>query len=481
MMKQNPSEPDSSHVVDWTCRYQQALMNTFGPPKTVWVRGEGMYLWDADGRRYLDLLGGIAVNALGYSPAPLVQTLQQQLTQLMHVSNFFATPSQIEAAEAIKAICAPEAWPTELCQKVQVEGRVFFCNSGTEANEAAIKLALARYRQRQTDTCPSQTGNAQRQSSGRKSLDSAASNRMGQCNQVAKNQANRELSPQESTCPAPRIIALEHAFHGRSLGALSLTYKAAYRQAYQDFLGPVQFVPPTPQALSEAMGPDVAAIFIEPIQGEAGVLPVTDQTMIKARQLCDHYGAVLVFDEVQTGIGRCGSWLAHQQVKDHLGQPVVPDVVTLAKGLGSGVPVGACVALNQKCAQALSPGQHGSTFGGGPLVTAAVKQTLTTIKETGLITAVERYGKQLQEGILALNSPEVKTVRGRGYLVGIELHHPWAASVTQRLFERGIIVNAANPSTVRLAPPLIWTPDGFAEFLLPFQDVLSQLNEEQKQ
>ncbi|MBF0697056.1 acetylornithine transaminase [Actinomyces bowdenii] len=407
----------------WSQRYAQAVMNTFGPPQRVLVRGRGTRVWDADGREYLDLLAGIAVNCLGHAHPAILQAVTDQLATLGHVSNFFTTPAQVRLAERLAAIVFPEeqtghgdgaqagpAGSTGGAGSADgVEGtagaggrvRVFLANSGTEANEAAFKIARRH-------------GGSRR----------------------------------------PRILALERAFHGRTMGALALTHKAAYREPFEPLPGGVEFLPAgDAQALERAMGPDVAALVIEPIQGEAGVRELGEDYLRAARELTRSAGALLICDEVQTGMGRTGAWMAH-----HLLAPgVVPDVVTLAKGLGGGIPIGALVARGQ-AAELLGPGQHGTTFGGNPVASAAALAVIETIGELGLLDHARRLGEQWAQELAQL--PQVAQVRGRGLLLGVGLAAgaPPAPQVASALLERGFIVNAPGPDTIRLAPPLILTP-----------------------
>lgn len=390
--------PDSG--AHWTQRYSAALMDTFGAPQRVLVRGEGVYVWDADGRRYLDLLAGIAVNALGHAHPTLTAAISAQLGTLGHVSNFFATPTQVALAERLLALAeAPEG------------SRVFFTNSGTEANEAVVKMA------RRT---------------GRR-----------------------------------RILALEGSFHGRTMGALAMTHKAAYREPFEPLPGGVEFLPfGDTEALEAAFaqgGDDVAALVLEPIQGEAGVRPLPPGYVALARRLTTDAGALLVLDEVQTGMGRTGRWLAHQH--PHLGGGVRPDVVTLAKGLGGGFPIGAVVAYGERAATLLGRGQHGTTFGGNPVAAAAGLATIGVIERDGLLAHTTEVGERLRADIRGLGHPLVAQVRGEGLLVAIELTAPVAADVAARALEAGFVVNACTPSTLRLAPPLILTTDQVAPFV----------------
>ncbi|MBO3724355.1 acetylornithine transaminase [Actinomyces bowdenii] len=404
----------------WSQRYARAVMNTFGPPQRALVRGRGTRVWDADGREYLDLLAGIAVNCLGHAHPAILQAVTDQLATLGHVSNFFTTPAQVRLAERLAAIVFPEERAgSEPAGQSGAGGRVrvFLANSGTEANEAAFKIARRH-------------GGARR----------------------------------------PRILALEQAFHGRTMGALALTHKSAYRDPFEPLPGGVEFLPAgDTRALERAMGPDVAALFIEPIQGEAGVRELGEDYLRAARELTRSAGALLICDEVQTGMGRTGAWMAH-----HLLAPgVVPDVVTLAKGLGGGIPIGALVARG-RAAELLGPGQHGTTFGGNPVASAAALAVIETIGEPGLLDRVRRLGDQWARELAQL--PQVAQVRGRGLLLGVGLSPdaPPAAQLASALLERGFIVNAPGSDTIRLAPPLILTSQEASSFTGALAQVLAE-------
>lgn len=361
-------------------RYAGALMNTFGPPQRVLVRGEGCYVWDADGRRYLDLLAGIAVNALGHAH-PLVQAaVSAQLATLGHVSNFFATPPQIALAE-------------KLLDLLGHQGRVFFTNSGTEANEAAFK----------------------------------ATRRTGRT----------------------RIVSTVGAFHGRSMGALAITWKPAYRERFEPLPGDVVFVPyGDVAALEAAVTDETAAFVVEPVQGENGVVEAPPGYLEAARHITAAKGALLWIDEVQTGVGRTGAWFAHAA------SGVVPDLVTLAKGLGAGFPIGACIGVGAS-ATLLEPGDHGTTFGGNPVAAMAGLATVTAIERDGLLEHVTRAGDALAKEVSALGHPGIDHVRGRGLLRGIALRSAIAPKVAAAALDAGFIVNAPTPDTIRLAPPLV--------------------------
>lgn len=383
-----------------TRRYESALMNTFGTPRLALVRGAGPYVWDADGRRYLDLLGGIAVTVLGHAHPTLTAAISAQLGTLGHVSNFFATPTQVALAERLLDLAqAPEG------------SRVFFTNSGTESVEAIVKIA---------------------RSTGR-----------------------------------PRILVQEGAFHGRSLGALALTHKAAYRTPFGPMLTGVEFLPfGDAAALEAAMGDDVAAIVLEPIQGEAGVRPLPAGFLRLARELADRHGALLAYDEVQTGVGRTGSWFAWQHPE--VGDGVRPDLMSLAKGLGGGFPMGAVVAFGA-AGGLLGPGQHGTTFGGNPVAAAAGLATLRVIERDGLLAHVREVGARLASALA--EAPVVREVRGTGFMLGVALVAPAAARVQALAQDAGFIVNAVTADTIRLVPPLVLTWDQVA----PFVDLVAAL------
>lgn len=383
---------------EWISTYQENLLGVFGQPQACFTHGQGTRVWDTDGKEYLDLLGGIAVNALGYAHPEIVKTIHEQASRFTHVSNFFTTPQQVEAAQAVKRICAA-GWGSEVQAEITSQARVLFVNSGTEANEAALKMALAAR-------------------------------------------------------PGGRAIALKGAFHGRTLGSLSLTYKAPYREPFAPFVGPTEFVAATVAGI-EAVDPEgVSAIFLEPLQGEAGVIPLAPEFLAAARGLADRAGALLVFDEVQTGMARCGKWLAHQGIC-HDGKEIVPDVVTLAKGLGAGVPVGACVAMNERAATALKPGSHGTTFGGNPLVSAVVARTIALMEELDLPARAREVGDTWMQAITDAQIPGIKETRGQGLLRALVLEKNIAPQVAKALFKAGFIVNAPAANIIRLAPPLI--------------------------
>ncbi|TDK27100.1 acetylornithine transaminase [Arthrobacter crusticola] len=381
---------------DWLARYGSSLLGVFGAPQRVLVRGSGCTVEDADGNTYLDLLGGIAVNTLGHAHPFVTSVVSAQLATLGHVSNFFTSPTQIVLAEKLLALAgAPDG------------SRVFFTNSGTEANEAAFKLA------------------------------------------------RRNGSPTRT-----RILALDGAFHGRSMGALALTAKPAYREPFQPLPGGVEHLPfGDPQALLNAVDDTVAAVFLEPIQGEAGVRPLPQGYLRRAREATAEHGALLILDEVQTGIGRTGTWFAHQA------EGVVPDAMTLAKGLGGGFPIGALVTYGP-ASGLLTAGQHGTTFGGNPVAGAAGLATLAVLEETGALDNAGILGEHLRAGLAAV--PGVVETRGAGLLIGFDLDGGYAPAAVRAALDAGFIINSTSERTLRLAPPLILTrpqADSFLEAL----------------
>ncbi len=388
----------ASHAL--TERYQGALMNTFGPPRLVLTRGEGVYVWDADGNRYLDLLGGIAVNALGHAHPELVDAVTAQLRTLGHVSNFFATEPQIALAERLLALLGHD-------------GRVFFTSSGTEANEAALKMTR-------------RTGRT-------------------------------------------HLVAAEGSFHGRTMGALALTSKAAYREPFEPLPGEVTFVPyGDAEALADAVTDHTAAVVLEPIQGEAGVVLPPAGYLPAARRVTTERGALLWLDEVQTGMGRTGDWFAHTV------SGVVPDIVTLAKGLAGGIPVGAAIGVGAAGAL-LGPGNHGTTFGGNPVAAAAALAVIGTIERDDLLRNATLVGDRLRHGLAHTNVTEV---RGSGLLIGLDLDQPRAAAVATAARDRGFILNDCTPERVRIAAPLVLTEQQADDFLDAWPDILAAAYEE---
>ena len=368
-------------TTDWQQRHARDLMASYAPPLRLLVRGEGAWVWDEDGTRYLDFLGGIAVNSLGHAHPVVVEAAGRQASLMVHVSNYFATPSQLELAERLKRITgAGDA------------GRVYFGNSGAEANEAAFKLAR-------------RTGR-------------------------------------------PRILALKNAFHGRTMGALALTGKPALQEPFLPIVPGVEHLDSTVEALAEAMRDDVAALIVEPIKGETGVVPLPEGYLRAARELTERHGALLIVDEIQTGIGRTGAWFDFQ----HAG--VVPDAVTLAKGVAGGVPLGALVTFGA-ASDLLQRGDHGSTFGGNPFAAAVANAVLEEIDRADLMGNAVRRGAEVRDAVTAMGSSLVTEVRGRGLLIGIGTVDGAAPAIAAAALEAGLIVNAINPTSIRLAPPLI--------------------------
>ncbi|HWO82753.1 MAG TPA: acetylornithine/succinylornithine family transaminase [Solirubrobacterales bacterium] len=367
---------------------ERYLMRTYKRAPVDFVRGEGALLWDAEGKRYLDFLTGISVCSVGHCHPDVVQVVQEQSQRLMHVSNLFYTEPMARLAERLA--------------ESSLGGRVFFSNSGTEANECAIKIAR-------------------------------------------KHAHGRGIAE-------PEIVSFESDFHGRSYGALAATPALAANEALGPMLPGFRAVPRNDaSALREAVGESTAAVLIEPIQGESGVFPITDEALLAARQACDEAGALLILDEIQTGVGRTGSLWAYEQT------PVRPDVITSAKALGGGYPIGACIA-GPAAAEALEPGDHGSTFAGGPVATAAAIAVLDVVDDPVLLRNVRELGAYLCERLEALDG--VAGTRGRGLMVGVALEEGIdAAAVGADLLERGLVVNAPRPDTLRLLPPLVIDSD----------------------
>lgn len=371
------------------------LVRSFGDRMALFVRGEGAYVWDDGGKKYLDFLAGIAVDALGHAHPTFVEAVSAQAATLVHVSNYFATPPQLALAARLKRLAGTGE-----------SGRVYFANSGAEANEAAFKLA--RLHGRGTERT--------------------------------------------------RILALKGGFHGRTMGALALTGKPALQADFLPMIPGVEHIDATIEALEAAVDGTVAAFIVEPIQGEAGVVELPAGYLEAAREITARHGALLIVDEIQTGAGRTGEWFAFQ----HAG--IVPDAITVAKGIGGGFPIGALITFGA-ASELFFPGTHGSTFGGNALGTAVAGAVLQEIESAGLVGNAARLEAQLREGIASLGSSLVQGVRGRGLLLGVELTHPVAKAVVAAAQQHGLIVNAANDETIRLAPPLTIGDAEVAEFL----------------
>lgn len=385
---------------DFTQRWSSAIQNNYGVPRIALVKGKGIVVTDADGKSYLDFLGGISTNLLGHAHPVIVKAVTKQISMLSHVSNFYAHPNVVELAEKLIAMTGAQS------------GRVFFCQSGAEANEAAFKLSR-------------KTGKI-------------------------------------------RVVAALGAFHGRTMGALSLTGQPSKREAFLPLIKGVKHVPYGDiVAMRRAVTKKTAMVIIEPIMGEAGVIVPPSGYLQELRRLCDEKGALLVFDAVQTGMGRTGDWFGYEY------SGITPDVITLAKGLGGGLPLGAMIALG-KAADLFHPGDHGSTFGGNPVTTAAGLAAIKFIESKDLLATVKVQGEFLMQELALI--PGVKEVRGAGLLLGIELVNLDADLVARALEENGVLVNAATASTIRIAPALIVTDAQIKKFISIFRKVLIDVN-----
>ncbi|MFD3542395.1 acetylornithine transaminase [Streptomyces sp. NPDC058662] len=388
---------------EYRARWRGALTDNYGTPALALVRGEGAQVWDADGKQYTDFVGGIAVNALGHAHPAVIEAVTRQVSTLGHVSNLYASEPVVALGE-------------RLLQLFGRPGRVFFCNSGAEAVEAAFKIGRL-------------TGRT-------------------------------------------RMVATDGGFHGRTMGALALTGQPAKREPFLPLPGDVTHVPyGDVEALRAAVTEETALVVIEPVQGENGVVVPPAGYLTAAREITRATGTLLVLDEVQTGIGRCGQWFEHQAHED-----VEPDLVTLAKGLGGGLPIGAVAAFGA-AADLLRPGQHGTTFGGNPVACAAGLAVIDTIAADGLLEQVKARGERLRAGIEGLGGggtghPLVSHVRGAGLLLGIVLTEPLAPQVQQAAQDAGFLVNAPAPDVVRLMPPFVLTEAEADAFLQALPGVL---------
>ena len=380
-------------------RWQQSVMNNYGTPPLALVRGEGAVVWDESGQSYVDLLGGIAVNVLGHAHPAVVAAVTRQISKLGHVSNLYAAEPPVALAELLLALAGRP-------------GKVFFCNSGAEASEAAFKLSRM-------------TGRT-------------------------------------------HVVAADGGFHGRTMGALALTGQPAKAAPFRPLPGVVDHVPyGDVDALAAAVSDRTAMVILEPVQGESGVVVPPAGYLAAARRITSDHGALLVLDEVQTGVGRTGHWFAHQA------EGVEPDVVTLAKGLGGGLPLGAVLAFGT-AGGLLGPGSHASTFGGNPVSCAAGLAVLGTISAEGLLDHVKRIGERLRRGIEGLGHPLVAGVRGAGLLLGIVLTAPAAAAASGALQRAGFLTNPVQPDVIRLAPPLILTAEQADAFLAALPAALDE-------
>ena len=381
--------------VDGQGHWRSALMDNYGTPQLALVRGEGARVWDADGKEYVDFVGGIAVNALGHAHPEIVRAVTEQISTLGHTSNLYINPVAVELAEALLDIAG-----------LSGNAKVLFVNSGAEANEAAIKISRL-------------TGRT-------------------------------------------KIVACEGAFHGRTMGSLALTGQPAKREPFEPVMPGVTHIPfGDIDALRAVVDTDTAAVVLEPILGEGGVIPAPDGFLQAAREITKATGSLLILDEVQTGIARTGVWFAFQRAG------ITPDVITLAKGLGGGLPLGATIGVGP-AGDLLRPGQHGTTFGGNPVCCAAGLAVLRTIAEDNLNDHVSGLGKHIAAGVEELGHPLVGGVRGAGLLIGIALREPVAPAVAKAAQEAGYLVNPVAPDAIRLAPPLVLTEqeaDGFLSAL----------------
>jgi acetylornithine aminotransferase len=363
-------------------RWQAAMMNNYGTPQITLDRGAGAHVWDTDGNRYLDLVTGIAVNALGHAHPAIIAAVTEQIGKLSHTSNLYINRPALDLAERLLDLSG-----------VDGDGRVLFSNSGAEANETAFKI----------------------------------SRRTGRT----------------------KVVATEGGFHGRTMGALALTGQPAKRTPFEPLVPGVVHIPfGDVAALEAAVDDETAAFIVEPIQGEQGVVVPPEGYLQAAREITSRHGALLILDEVQTGVGRLGTWFAFQQAG------VVPDIFTLAKGVGGGLPLGVCVAIGDT-ANLLEPGQHGTTFGGNPVVCAAALAVLNTIAADGLLEHASSVGKEIATGIEALNHPLISGVRGAGLLLGITLREAVSAKAAAAAQQAGYLINPIQPDVIRLAPPLV--------------------------
>jgi acetylornithine/N-succinyldiaminopimelate aminotransferase len=399
---------EQTHTAALAARWDAAMMPNYGTPPVALSHGEGCQVWDVEGREYLDLIAGIAVSGLGHAHPALVQAVTGQVGRLAHTSNLVMHEPGIRLAERLLTLLG-------------APGRVFFANDGATANEAAYKLG------------------------------------------------RRHGWTADPTGGRLEIVAAEGGFHGRTMGALSITGVPGKRAPFEPLPGPVRFVPyGDADALGAAVTKRTAAVFLEPTLGEGGVVPPPPGYLAAARAACDAAGALLIADEVQSGIGRTGRWFALH------GDGVVPDVLTLAKGLGGGMPIGACIGVGP-AAELFRPGDHGSTFGGNPVACAAALAVLDTIERDGLLGHATTVGARLEAGLAAVDHPLVRGVRGRGLWLAIVLTRPAAAAVEAAAREAGFLVNAVQPDAIRLAPPLVLTAQQADSFLTALPAVLDQV------
>jgi acetylornithine aminotransferase len=378
-------------------RWSKAVQNNYGVPEITLIKGKGLNVQDVEGKLYLDFLGGIATNILGHAHPSIISAVSKQVRTLNHVSNFYSHPNAVLLAEKLVSLTKTK------------NAKVFFCQSGAEANEAAIKLS---------------------RKSGRS-----------------------------------HIVAAQGSFHGRTMGALSLTGQPSKREPFLPLLKNVKHVPYGDiEAMRRSITKKTAMVIIEPIMGEAGVIVPPTDYLQGLRQLCDKNGALLVIDAVQTGMGRTGDWFGYEY------SGITPDVITLAKGLGGGLPLGAMIAIGDS-ADLFKPGEHGSTFGGNPITTAAALAVIKTIEKQNILKKVRRQGQVLIQELALI--PGVSQVRGAGLLIGIELENANSNEIARKLAEAGVLVNAANSSTIRIAPALIVSDSQIRKFINTFREVLT--------
>lgn len=384
---------------EFSSRFSAVMMPTYAPTIPL-VRGQGCIVWDADGRSYLDLIAGIAVSALGHAHPAIVEAVSAQVAKIAHTSNLYINEPSVALAEKLLSLLG-------------TDGRVFFANSGTEANEAAFKLV------------------------------------------------RRYAGPDRGY-----LVAAQNGFHGRTMGSLAFTGKASIREPFAPFGVDVRFVSYGDiDALKSAVTSQTAAVFLEPMLGEAGVVPAPSGYLRAAREICDATGAVLVLDEIQSGIARTGHWFLHQA------EGVLPDVITLAKGLGGGIPIGACIGLGQ-FGSVLAKSEHGSTFGGNPVACAAALAVLETIEHDGLLAHVSDVGAHFSTALAKVRHDQLAGVRGKGLWLALALNQANSAAVESAGRRKGFLVNAVQPDAIRLAPPLVLTKEQADEFVGALPEIL---------
>ena len=381
-------------------RWQRSIQDNYGTPTIELVSGKGSVVKDSNGNTYLDFLAGIATNVLGHAHPSIVKSVSKQISTLGHVSNFYAHPNVLELAEKLQKLTGDKS------------ARVFFCNSGAEANEAALKLSR-------------KTGKF-------------------------------------------KVVATQEAFHGRTMGALSLTGQPAKRNPFKPLIKGIKHVPfGDSAAMKRAITKKTAMVIVEPIMGEAGVIVPPTEYLKNLRQYCDDNGALLVFDCVQTGMGRTGDWFGYEY------SGIKPDVITLAKGLGGGLPLGAMIALGS-ASQLFSAGDHGSTFGGNPVATAAALAVISSIEKERILSHVDEVGEFLLTELALI--PGVAEVRGAGLLIGLTLEKPIAKALVKKCQELGALINAPSESIIRIAPALNVSLKQAQKFVVIFEEALQEVS-----